>query len=176
LGLLGLEDPPKPKVANTIQTIRNAHIKVMMITGDNHLTAQAISRQVNILSSKNPQQILEHHDLPIPRPVGDSEAIVISGKVVDDFSEQDWLHIMLHKEIIFARVLPQHKLIIVRHCQAVGHIVAVTGDGVNDSAALKQADLGISMNKTGSDISKEAARMILLDDNFNSTLLGKFYN
>lgn len=97
---------------------------------------------------------------------------MISGAVVEEMTDKDWAHTFCYDEIIFARTLPSHKLDIVRYAQALGHIVAVTGDGVNDSAALKQADLGISMNKTGSDISKESARMILLDDNFTSTVKG----
>jgi sodium/potassium-transporting ATPase subunit alpha len=152
--------------------MNNANIKVVIVTGDNHITAQAIARQVNLLTFKSVQHILDKRDLPIPRPLSDSCAIVITGNVMDDLNERDWLHIMLFHEVIFARVLPQHKLMIVKHAQSVGHIVAVTGDGANDQAAIKQADLGISMNKSASDITKESARMILLDDNFNTTLTG----
>lgn len=87
-------------------------------------------------------------------------------------TEEDWERILNKDEIIFARTSPKHKLQIVKRCQERGHIVGVTGDGVNDAPALKKADLGISMNISGSDVSKEAAAMILLDDNFASTVHG----
>jgi sodium/potassium-transporting ATPase subunit alpha len=99
-------------------------------------------------------------------------AIVIHGEQIDHLSENDWDVILDKEEIIFARTSPKHKLQIVKRCQARGHIVGVTGDGVNDSPALKKADLGIAMNISGSDVSKEAAAMILLDDNFASTVAG----
>ncbi|KAJ3312728.1 hypothetical protein HDV04_002692 [Boothiomyces sp. JEL0838] len=171
LGLIGLEDPPKDGVAEAITTIRGAGIKVIMITGDNPVTAETISRQVNLVKESHVVKVYEPVNLPIPYPESAS-AIVISGAVVEEMTDKDWAHTFCYDEIIFARTLPSHKLDIVRYAQALGHIVAVTGDGVNDSAALKQADLGISMNKTGSDISKESARMILLDDNFTSTVKG----
>ncbi|KAJ3274142.1 hypothetical protein HDV01_003425 [Terramyces sp. JEL0728] len=171
LGLIGLEDPPKEGVADAISTIRGAGIKVMMITGDNPVTAETISRQVNLVKESRVLKVYEPESLPIPYPEG-SSGIVISGAVVEEMTDKDWAHTFCYDEIIFARTLPSHKLEIVRYAQAFGHIVAVTGDGVNDSPALKQADLGISMNKTGSDISKESARMILLDDNFTSTVKG----
>ncbi|KAJ3325018.1 hypothetical protein HDV06_005607 [Boothiomyces sp. JEL0866] len=171
LGLIGLEDPPKEGVADAIATIRGAGIKVMMVTGDNPVTAETISRQVSLVKENRVLRVYEPENLPIPYPEGAS-SIVITGGVVEEMTDKDWAHTFCYDEIIFARTLPSHKLDIVRYAQALGHIVAVTGDGVNDSAALKQADLGISMNKTGSDISKESARMILLDDNFTSTVKG----
>lgn len=99
-------------------------------------------------------------------------SIVIHGEVIDKLTDDDWDRILTKQEIIFARTSPKHKLQIVKRLQAIGHIVGVTGDGVNDSPALKKADLGISMNISGSDVSKEAAAMILLDDNFASTVYG----
>lgn len=99
-------------------------------------------------------------------------AIVIHGERIDTLRESDWDNIFSKDEIIFARTSPKHKLEIVKRAQGLGHIVGVTGDGVNDSPALKKADLGIAMNQSGSDASKEAAAMILLDDNFASTING----
>ncbi|KAF9431616.1 hypothetical protein BGZ76_000074, partial [Entomortierella beljakovae] len=99
-------------------------------------------------------------------------AVVIHGEQIDALTDMDWDMILSKPEIIFARTSPKHKLQIVKRAQALGHIVGVTGDGVNDSPALKKADLGIAMNISGSDVSKEAAAMILLDDNFASTISG----
>ncbi|KAI8900212.1 hypothetical protein BC833DRAFT_614428 [Globomyces pollinis-pini] len=171
LGLIGLEDPPKVGVDNAISTIKGAGIKVLMVTGDNAVTAETISRQVNLLQSSNVRYVQNTSDLPIKSPEPGA-GVVITGNVIDYFGEEDWLNSLCYDEIIFARTLPNHKVEIVKHAQALGHIVAVTGDGVNDSAALKQADLGISMNKTGSDVTKECARMILLDDDFSTTVNG----
>ncbi|KAH9270427.1 hypothetical protein BASA83_007426 [Batrachochytrium salamandrivorans] len=171
LGLVGMEDPPKDGVADAILTMRTAGIKVMMITGDNPKTAEAISRKVNIFTFPTVKTISLHEDLPV-KPGTGKESIVISGHMMGYLSDDDWLNILNHDEIIFARTLPADKLQIVKHSQALGHIVAVTGDGVNDSAALKKADLGIAMNRTGCDISKDSAKMILLDDNFASTVRG----
>lgn len=97
---------------------------------------------------------------------------VIHGEDIDSLTEAEWDNIFTKEEIIFARTSPKHKLNIVKRAQGMGHIVGVTGDGVNDSPALKKADLGIAMNQSGSDVSKEAASMILLDDNFASTVAG----
>jgi len=100
------------------------------------------------------------------------DAIVVSGDQLKNFQNPDWDRVLAHKEIVFARTSPQQKLIIVENNQERGFIVAVTGDGVNDSPALKKANIGVAMGITGSDISKEAADMILLDDNFSSIVAG----
>jgi sodium/potassium-transporting ATPase subunit alpha len=92
--------------------------------------------------------------------------------VIQHLTDEDWLNVLLHDEIIFARTLAVQKLEIVARAQSLGHIVAVTGDGFNDSPALKKADIGIAMNISGSDISKDSAGIILLDDNFASTADG----
>ncbi|KAJ1536875.1 hypothetical protein HK096_006984, partial [Nowakowskiella sp. JEL0078] len=105
-------------------------------------------------------------------PESEVYAVVVHGEQIDSLTDEEWDTIFSKDEIIFARTSPKHKLQIVKRAQELGHIVGVTGDGVNDSPALKKADLGISMNISGSDVSKEAAAMILIDDNFASTVEG----
>ncbi|KAK9768328.1 hypothetical protein K7432_001126 [Basidiobolus ranarum] len=173
VGLASLEDPPKHGVREAIGRCRSAGIQVMMVTGDHPLTAEAVGRKINLMLSETKIQIAKRTGRPI-ESVQEHEytAIVIHGEQIDSLSEEDWDIIFSKNEIIFARTSPRHKLEIVKRAQAMGHIVGVTGDGVNDSPALKKADLGIAMNESGSDVSKEAAAMILLDDNFASTVKG----
>ncbi|KAI9095912.1 hypothetical protein DFS34DRAFT_643207 [Phlyctochytrium arcticum] len=173
VGMTALEDPPKPGVRQAIGKIRNAGIKVLMVTGDHPLTAEAIARQVNIYTKEAPVKISSAENLPILAPSHTGKnSTLISGTVIPLLSDTDWLNILLHEEIVFARTSPTHKLDIVSRAQALGHIVGVTGDGVNDAPALKKADLGIAMNYSGSDISKEASGMVLLDDNFATITRG----
>jgi sodium/potassium-transporting ATPase subunit alpha len=175
LGLVSLQDPPKSGVRQCIGVVRQAGIKVLMVTGDHPSTAQLISRQVNILTHPSPSFIKNKDQLPLYPPGEEAKsAIVITGPVLHHFCDGDWFAALCHDEVIFARTSPVQKLEIVKRAQAMGHIVGVTGDGINDSAALKKADLGISMNLTGSDASKENAGMVLLDDNFASTANGIF--
>ncbi|KAF5344223.1 hypothetical protein D9756_011250 [Leucocoprinus leucothites] len=155
ISLVSLEDPPKHGVREAIGTLRLAGIKVMMVTGDHPKTAEAIARKINL-------EIYED----------EVSAVVVHGDDIDSLEGWQWDQIFSKSEIVFARTTPKHKLEIVKRAQALGHIVGVTGDGVNDSPALKKADLGIAMNISGSDVSKEAANMILLDDNFASTVKG----
>ncbi|KAF9980795.1 hypothetical protein BGZ75_007968 [Mortierella antarctica] len=173
VGLVSLEDPPKHGVREAIGRCRSAGIRVMMVTGDHPLTAEAIGRKINLVLSDTKEMVAQQRGCAVDE-VGDDEynAIVIHGEQIDSLSEHDWDVIFSKPEIIFARTSPKHKLQIVKHAQSLGHIVGVTGDGVNDSPALKKADLGIAMNISGSDVSKEAAAMILLDDNFASTVRG----
>ncbi|KAK9688048.1 hypothetical protein K7432_014546 [Basidiobolus ranarum] len=173
VGLSSLEDPPKHGVREAIGSCRSAGIQVMMVTGDHPLTAEAIGRKINIMLSETKEMVAKRTGRPIDT-IQEHEyaAIVIHGEQIDSLNEEDWDIIFSKSEIIFARTSPKHKLEIVKHAQAMGHIVGVTGDGVNDSPALKKADLGIAMNQSGSDVSKEAAAMILLDDNFASTVKG----
>ena len=173
LGLGSLEDPPKHGVREAIGRCRSAGIKVMMVTGDHPLTAEAIARKINLMISPTREMIAKQSGRPV-EDIRDEEykAIVIHGEQIDNLGESEWDSILWKDEIIFARTSPKHKLEIVRRAQSMGHIVGVTGDGVNDSPALKKADLGIAMNHSGSDVSKEAASMILLDDNFASTVHG----
>ncbi|KAG0245533.1 hypothetical protein B0O80DRAFT_503429 [Mortierella sp. GBAus27b] len=173
VGLVSLEDPPKHGVREAIGRCRSAGIRVMMVTGDHPLTAEAIGRKINLVLSDTKEMVAKQRGCSVDE-VGDDEydAIVIHGEQIDSLSDADWDMIFSKQEIVFARTSPKHKLQIVKHAQALGHIVGVTGDGVNDSPALKKADLGIAMNMSGSDVSKEAASMILLDDNFASTVRG----
>jgi len=176
VGLISMIDPPRAAVPGAVEKCRSAGIKVIMVTGDHPITAQAISRGVGIISPENEtvEEISKRTGVPVekinPR---DAQAAVIHGSKIKDMSSEDIDDVIRHhKEIVFARTSPQQKLIIVEGCQRAGQIVAVTGDGVNDSPALKKADIGIAMGIAGSDVSKQAADMILLDDNFASIVTG----
>merc|ERR1712088_1269522 len=175
-GLISMIDPPRAAVPDAVSKCRSAGIKVIMVTGDHPITAAAIARSVGIISEGNQtiEDIAEEKNIPIdqvnPR---DAHAAVVHGGELKDISEKDIDEILMyHNEIVFARTSPQQKLIIVEGCQRMGAIVAVTGDGVNDSPALKKADIGVAMGIAGSDVSKQAADMILLDDNFASIVTG----
>lgn len=169
-------DPPRPTVPDAVEKCQTAGIKVIMVTGDHPITAKAIARAVGIIKedSETREEIAKR--LGISVSMVDPKickAIVIHGNELKDMSSKDLDEILRdHQEIVFARTSPQQKLIIVEGCQRSGAIVAVTGDGVNDSPALKKADIGIAMGITGSDVSKQAADMVLLDDNFASIVTG----
>lgn len=173
VGMVGLQDPPKPGTKQTIAILRQAGIQVSMITGDHPITATSIARQIGLLT-KSEEELCVLSELSPFSTLPPALAYVVHGELIQSFSEKHWDLIMKAEEIIFARTQPHHKLEIVTRFQEYGHIVAVSGDGANDSPALKKADLGISMNKTASDVSKEAADMILLDDNFNTIVVGVF--
>ncbi|TCD67985.1 hypothetical protein EIP91_011654 [Steccherinum ochraceum] len=173
VSLTSLEDPPKHGVREAIGTLRLAGIKVMMVTGDHPKTAEAIARKINLILGETKETLAAKTGRPLEEIYDDEvEAVVVHGDDIDGLQGWQWDQIFAKQEIVFARTSPQHKLEIVKRAQALGHIVGVTGDGVNDSPALKKADLGIAMNISGSDVSKEAANMILLDDNFASTVKG----
>jgi sodium/potassium-transporting ATPase subunit alpha len=165
VGLTSLEDPPKHGVREAIGKCRTAGIKVVMVTGDHPLTAEAIGRKINLILGETRESISKKSGRPLS-DIADYEAsaVVIHGERISELTEEEWDGIFDKEEIIFARTSPKNKLEIVKRAQALGHIVGVTGDGVNDSPALKKADLGIAMNQSGSDVSKEAAAMILLDE------------
>ena len=176
VGLMSLIDPPRAAVPDAVSKCRSAGIKVIMVTGDHPITAKAIAKSVGIISDGNEtiEDIASRMNIPLeevnPR---DAKAAVVHGGELKDISEAQLDEILLHhNEIVFARTSPQQKLIIVEGCQRMGAIVAVTGDGVNDSPALKKADIGVAMGIAGSDVSKQAADMILLDDNFASIVTG----
>uniref|UniRef100_A0A8C4PY45 Sodium/potassium-transporting ATPase subunit alpha n=2 Tax=Eptatretus burgeri TaxID=7764 RepID=A0A8C4PY45_EPTBU len=176
VGLMSMIDPPRAAVPDAVGKCRSAGIKVIMVTGDHPITAKAIAKGVGIISEGNEtvEDIAARLNIPIgqvnPR---DAKACVIHGSDLKDMQLEKLDEILQnHTEIVFARTSPQQKLIIVEGCQRQGAIVAVTGDGVNDSPALKMADIGVAMGIAGSDVSKQAADMILLDDNFASIVTG----
>merc|ERR1712073_202942 len=170
VGLMSMIDPPRAAVPDAVSKCRSAGIKVIMVTGDHPITAKAIAKSVGIISAGTltvndyAQQVgVDVKDVN-PR---DARACVVHGGEIKEMSEKQIDEILMyHSEIVFARTSPQQKLIIVEGCQRMGAIVAVAGDGVNDSPALKKADIGVAMGIAGSDVSKQAADMILLDDNF----------
>jgi magnesium-transporting ATPase (P-type) len=145
LGLMAMMDPPRPEVAEAVQTLRGAGIRMVMITGDYGLTAESLARRVGMLASNNP--------------------VILTGADLDQLNNIE-LQNTLQEEIIFARMAPEHKLRLVAAYQARGEVVAVTGDGVNDAPALRKADIGISMGMVGTDVAKEAADVIITNDNF----------
>merc|ERR1719422_2670409 len=176
VGLMSMIDPPRAAVPDAVAKCRSAGIKVIMVTGDHPITAKAIARSVGIISegTETVEDIAARKNIDVadvnPR---EARACVVHGGEIKDMSEKQIDDILMyHTEIVFARTSPQQKLIIVEGCQRMGAIVAVTGDGVNDSPALKKADIGVAMGIAGSDVSKQAADMILLDDNFASIVTG----
>ncbi|XP_029375823.1 LOW QUALITY PROTEIN: sodium/potassium-transporting ATPase subunit alpha-1-like [Echeneis naucrates] len=176
IGLMSMIDPPRAAVPDAVGKCRSAGIKVIMVTGDHPITAKAIAKGVGIISEGNEtvEDIAARLNVPIsevnPR---DAKACVVHGGELKEMTSEQLDDVLKnHTEIVFARTSPQQKLIIVEGCQRQGAIVAVTGDGVNDSPALKKADIGVAMGIAGSDVSKQAADMILLDDNFASIVTG----
>jgi magnesium-transporting ATPase (P-type) len=161
LGLKGMIDPPRPEVIEAVAMCKQAGIRPVMITGDHGLTALAIARKLGIVPEDDSclltgEQIDELTD-------DDLYELVESVSV---FATDDDLYELVESVSVFARVAPEHKLRIARQFQKRGHIVAMTGDGVNDAPALKAADIGVAMGITGTEVSKEASDMILTDDNF----------
>jgi len=175
VGLMSMIDPPRAAVPDAVSKCRSAGIKVIMVTGDHPITAKAIAKSVGIISdsSETKEDVAERLNIPISEVnIEDVKAAVVHGTQLKDYTQQDIDNVLKFPEVVFARTSPQQKLIIVEGCQRQGAIVAVTGDGVNDSPALKKADIGVAMGIAGSDVSKQAADMILLDDNFASIVTG----
>jgi magnesium-transporting ATPase (P-type) len=147
-GLVGLEDPPRAEVPEAIARCYSAGIRIIMVTGDHPHTALAIARQIGLVKTGQP--------------------LIITGDELRAMSPTQLQLTLDAKEIVFARVAAEQKMLIVAALQKKGEIVAATGDGVNDAPALKTADIGIAMGIAGTDVAKEAADLILLDDNFAS--------
>jgi len=149
LGLVGMLDPPRPEVADAVRACRRAGIRIVMVTGDHPLTAEAIARRVGIVTDVSPT--------------------VVTGTGLDamDATALDEL-LARPAQLLLCRVSPEHKMRVVAALQARGEVVAVTGDGANDAPALKHADIGVSMGATGTDVAREASEMVLLDDSFAS--------
>ena len=146
LGLAGMIDPPRPEALQSVYTCKRAGIKTVMITGDHQLTAQAIGAELGILKP---------------------DSVVVTGAQLDTMDDKT-LQREAERVSVYARVSPKHKLRIVKALKNNGHVVAMTGDGVNDAPAVKEADIGIAMGKTGTDVTKEASSMVLADDNFKT--------
>ncbi len=145
-GLVGMHDPPRPEVASAVASCRAAGIRVVVVSGDHPLTVRAIAKEVGIVEAE--------------------AATVHTGSDLARWSKAALRHVLVGDGILFARTSPLDKLSIVTALQEMGHVVAVTGDGVNDAPALKRADLGIAMGQTGTEVAREAADMVLVDDNF----------
>lgn len=145
LGLVGMLDPPRPEISDAIDKCRTAGIRVFMITGDYHITAESIARQVGLYTGNGR---------------------IVTGEQLQKMTEQELSNLLDNRELVFARSSPMQKLQIVKALQKKGEIVTVTGDGVNDAPALKNADMGVAMGVSGTEVAKEAADMVLMDDNF----------
>lgn len=152
VGLQAMIDPPRAEAIHAVETCQKAGVRVKMITGDHALTAKAIAGQIGL--NKNPGQQTDNLE-------------AITGRELSDLSEQEVID-AADRVSVFARVAPEQKLQLVNALQSRSHVVAMTGDGVNDAPALKQADIGIAMGISGTEVSKEAADMVLTDDNFSS--------
>lgn len=149
LGLCGLQDPPRPEIFKAVEDCKKAHMRPIMITGDFKDTAFAIAKKVGIATRVDQ---------------------VISGQELDGYSDEEFLKIVETK-CVFARVSPTHKVKIVEALKKCGHIVAMTGDGVNDAPSLKKADIGIGMGKSGTDVVKDVADILITDDNFATIII-----
>jgi calcium-translocating P-type ATPase len=149
LALVGMLDPPRPEVVDAVRDCRQAGIRIVMVTGDHPLTAEAIARRVGIVQQPHPT--------------------VVTGTQLDALDDVALRKVLTDPtELLLCRVSPEHKMRIVAALQGLGEVVAVTGDGANDAPALKRADIGVAMGATGTDVAREAAVMVLLDDSFAS--------
>jgi sodium/potassium-transporting ATPase subunit alpha len=183
VGVLSLSDPPRDTVPPALIKCKSAGIKVIMVTGDQPVTAASIAKLCNIITEETVNEIAERTGRSKEECFEESNAIVIHGDELTQMALEDeglpeseqgkklekWLS---KSQIVFARTSPAQKLVIVKGCQKIGEVVAVTGDGVNDSPAIKKADIGVSMGITGTDVAQDAADMILVNDDFSSIVVG----
>ena len=166
VGIMSMMDPPRASVPDSIAKCQAAGIKVIMTTGDHGSTAKAIAKSVGILS-------LDHDPVERTALNQTTPAALVNGEELDELNTEEIDSILMHyQELIFCNCSAEHKMLLVESCQRLGAVVAVTGDGVNDAAALRKADVGIAMGINGTDIAKDSADMILLDDNFASIVIG----
>lgn len=181
IGMMALIDPPRRQVPGAVNKCKSAGIKVVMVTGDHPATAHAIAKEVNIIWGNTKEEQEEENMKKYGNKIGKelrehpnmAPAKVVPGWTFTHLTPREWWDETCAKQqIVFARTSPQQKLIIVENFQNRGQVVAVTGDGVNDAPALKKADIGVAMGIMGSEVSKDAADMILLDDNFASIVSG----
>lgn len=150
LAIAGMRDPPRPEVPDALVKCRTAGIRVIMLTGDNGLTAETIARQIGMISG---------------------HGTVVNGNDLAAMSDAELTAVLKNDSLIFARISPIQKLRIVQALQGMGEVVTVTGDGVNDAPALKNADMGVAMGIMGTDVAKESSNMVLMDDNFASIVV-----
>ena len=189
IGLMALIDPPREAVPKAVIDCQSGGIQVIMVTGDHPITAKAIAKSIGIIRGDIGEDVAEKQgafgagtafktfaDLPKETQwdfFDKADAQVVAGGDLEHFTEEEIDRVLIHhREVVFARTSPAQKLRIVQACQRAGMIVAVTGDGVNDSPALKAADIGVAMGIAGSEVTKEAADMILLNDDFSSIVAG----
>ena len=149
VGIMSMIDPPRPEVKDAIAICKKAGIRVVMITGDHKLTATAVGKELNLLDEK------------------EVASCVLTGQELEQMTDEQ-LADVVEKVVIYARVAPEHKVRIVKAWKQKDQVVAMTGDGVNDAPALKMSDIGIAMGISGTEVTKEAADMVLADDNFAS--------
>jgi magnesium-transporting ATPase (P-type) len=147
LGLVAMMDPPRPEVAEAVQVLKQAGIRLVMITGDYGLTAESLARRIGMIRTSSP--------------------LIVTGAELDALNDSE-LDQIISQEVIYARMAPEHKMRLVSAFQKRGEVVAVTGDGVNDAPALRKADIGIAMGIAGTDVAREAADIVLADDNFGA--------
>ena len=167
LGLQGMIDPPRPEAVAAVKICQAAGIRVKMITGDHPVTAAAIARQVGLYSLGAAHGATARDGLMPREPGMAGAAPVLTGAELEKLSDSEFID-RAEDTVVFARATPEQKLRLVEALQARGQVVAMTGDGVNDAPALKRADIGVAMGITGTEVAKEAADMVLTDDNFSS--------
>ncbi|RMX70062.1 hypothetical protein DD238_000869 [Peronospora effusa] len=177
VGMVAIMDPPRGDVPEAIAKCKDAGIKVFMVTGDHPLTARAIATEIGLLDDYG--RVLELLTPSFASGTAETlvdidtyDSAVVHGAVINYLSDDELKAILRLKSVVFARTTPQHKLQIVQASQELGECVCITGDGVNDAPALKQADVGVAMGQNGSDVARQAADIILMDDNFSSIVRG----